>query len=225
MEDNLHKDSSFVDLFSESLGQNKVEPIEELVNNALEVVPEEDLLECVPLVAKLYKIYKTGCGIRERMGIKKLAAFLCEFNKGLTDEEKLQKYREKLKNNEKFRNQELEYILVLIDRYIGTEKPEILAKLYWAYLNGGLDMTAFTQYAEVIDRFLPEDKERLLSELSGKKHYTKIDSSILRLVALGLMIEKESDFVSHSGVIAMMEAKKKEYILTDFGKKLVEILK
>ena len=51
------------------------------------------------------------------------------------------------------RNQELEYIMVLIDHYISYDKPDMLAKLYLAYFRE--DILWQELYAEVIDQFLP----------------------------------------------------------------------
>lgn len=54
--------------------------------------------------------------------------------------------------------------MILIDRYIGVEKPQQLAKLYLAYLDGVIDWNELTKYAEVVDRFLPGDSEFLIKE-------------------------------------------------------------
>ena len=65
--------------------------------------------------------------------------FLNEINYGIVDESKRLKYQQKFLTDQKFRNQELEYILILIDRYINYEKPQMLAKTYLSYLQNEID--------------------------------------------------------------------------------------
>ena len=47
--------------------------------------------------------------------------------------------------------------MIIVDRYVSYEKPRLLAALYLAYLDGNIEWTEFTTYAEVVDRLLPTD--------------------------------------------------------------------
>ena len=130
----------------------------------------------------------------------------------------------------------MEYILILIDRYIGFDKPPMLAKLYLAYLNGEIIWEEFTMYAEVIDRFLLLDCRTLISDVTT--FHTMRDSGsdvILRLVALGLLVEDRTITLTEAKKIIKGETKsasrmhsdsqKKTYKRTDFGRKLANILR
>lgn len=108
----------------------------EYVELGLDAFTEDGLFKELPFVSSVVAVYRIGKSIRERHHVAKLITFLNEINKGIVDDEKRRHYREKFASNEKFRNQELEYILVLIDRYISFDKPQMLAKLYLAYLDG-----------------------------------------------------------------------------------------
>lgn len=198
----------------------------EYVELGLDALTEDGLFKEVPFVSSVVSVYRIGKSIRERHHIAKLISFLNEINKEIADEEKRQKYREKFASNEKFRNQELEYILILIDRYISFDKPQMLAKLYLAYLDGTIIWEEFTMYAETIDRFLPGDWE-LLDEntLSAYTPESAAIEGVQRLISMGLVSQlwQKPDIVSISGY-KLGGFGLKGYTLTDFGFKLKQII-
>ena len=222
--------------FSNSLTEEVSGIAGEYAELGLDALVEDGLFKDIPIVSTAVAVYHIGKSIRERHHIAKLISFLNEINKGIADEEKRQNYREKFTSNKQFRNQELEYILILTDRYIGFDKPQMLAKLYLAYLDGKIIWEEFIMYAEVIDRFLLLDCRTLVSEATT--FHTLRDGSadiILRLVAFGLMAEDKSMTVSEARKVLKGEtrsasqmssdSKKKKYKRTDFGRKLADILR
>lgn len=111
----------------------------------------------------------------------------------------------------------------------------MLSKLYLAYLRRLINWPQFTMYAEIVDRFLPGDCINFLSDNEEILTYNNIGNEVfLRLVALGLMVEKSSNslFVNdgRGGFAITAESmnkfhqEEKVYIRTDFGKTLREIL-
>ena len=222
--------------FADSLAEESISCISEYAEIGLDAVMEDGILKDIPIVSTAVALYKIGSSIKERHNLKKLLAFLNELNNGILDEQKRKEYQQKFQSNEKFRNQEIEYLLVLIDRYISYDKPQMLAKLYLAYLEGIIIWEELTMYAEVVDRFLLLDCGTLISG-DGKTivHRNIGGESVLRLVALGLMAEttESSPFVQHGdGNFGLtIEGLKKSistdrvYRRTEFGDKLAEILK
>ena len=222
--------------FGNSLTENVAGIAGEYAELGLDALVEDGLFKDIPLVSTAIAVYRIGKSIREKHHIAKLITFLNEINKGIASEEKRQTYREKFTSNEKFRNQELEYVLILIDRYISSDKPQMLAKLYLAYLDGEIVWEEFTMYAEVIDRFLLLDCRTLISDAERFIVPRGIvgGESILRLVALGLMAEvtNTSAFEEHGDNISMtLEtltrsiSTDKTYRRTEFGDKLANILR
>lgn len=222
--------------FGESLTEEVSGLVGEYAELGLDALVEDGLFKDVPVISTITAVYRIGKSFRERHHLAKLISFLNAINKGIVDEEKRNSYREKFTSNEKFRNQELEYIMVLIDRYISLDKPQMLAKLYLAYLDEKIIWEEFTMYAEVVDRFLLLDCRTLVSEATT--FHTLRDSGadiILRLVALGLMAEDKSITVSEarktikgetrSASQMSSDSKKKKYKRTDFGRKLADILR
>ena len=222
--------------FADSLAEESISCISEYAEIGLDAVMEDGILKDIPIVSTAVALYKIGSSIKERHNLKKLLVFLNELNNGILDEPKRKEYQQKFRSNEKFRNQEIEYLLVLIDRYISYDKPQMLAKLYLAYLEGIIIWEELTMYAEVVDRFLLLDCGTLISG-DGKTivHRNIGGESVLRLVALGLMAEttESSPFVQHGdGNFGLtIEGLKKSistdrvYRRTEFGDKLAEILK
>lgn len=222
--------------FADSLTEDTISCIGEYVEIGLDAVMEDGILKDVPLVSTAIALYKIGSSIQERHNLKKLLVFLNELNNGIVDAEKLQDYRKKFQSNENFRNKEIEYLLVLIDRYIDYVKPQMLAKLYLAYLDGKIIWEELTMYAEVVDRFLPSDCNLLISDVETYYTYRNIGAEpILRLVALGLMAEEYDSllwqedegagFSITASSIQQAKLKEKKYKKTEFGEKLATILR
>lgn len=223
--------------FGESLTEEVSGLVGEYAELGLDALVEDGLFKDVPVISTITAVYRIGKSFRERHHLAKLISFLNTINKGIVDEEKRNSYREKFTSNEKFRNQELEYIMVLIDRYISLDKPQMLAKLYLAYLDEKIIWEEFTMYAEVIDRFLLLDCRTLTSD--SEKFIVPRGivggESILRLVALGLMAEvtDTSAFKEHSNgnigitweTLTRSISTDKTYRRTEFGDKLANILR
>lgn len=227
----IMEDKDLAFSFGESFSEEVSDCLGELAEVGLDSIMEDGLLKEIPFFSTAISLYRIGKSIHERHHLVKLAAFLSEINKGAANETDRQKYREKFQGNEKFRNQELEFILIIIDRYLGFEKPKILAKLYLAYLQDNLSWDQFTIYAEVIDRFLPGDFNMLKSADSYRTERDIGTDSLQRLIALGLVIEeiRTSNIQYEEGTVIIddpktLEKKERHYVRTKFGNTLVDIL-
>lgn len=214
--------------FEDSLVENAISTVSELAEVGLDAIMNDGLLKEVPFISTIISVYKIGNDIHARHSVKKLVAFLNEINSHIADDTKKQKYISKLREKPKFRQKELEYLLVIIDRYIGLSKPKMLAKLYFAYLDELLSWNELCMYSEVIDRFLVNDYNILsdgdnaLTDYNGKE-------AILRLESLGLMAERrEVDHIIDGGELGDLFEEKtleeRHYYRTKFGEKLVKIL-
>lgn len=221
--------------FGDSLKEESIACISDLAEVGLDAIMDDGIFKDIPILSTAVAVYKIGSSIKERHNLKKLILFLNEINNGIIDEQKRVEYQQKFKSNEKFRNQEIEYLLVLIDRYISYDKPQLLAKLYLAYLAGVIIWEELTMYAEVIDRFLLLDCGTLISA-DGKVtvHRNIGGESVLRLEALGLMTEinensifeqTSSGFGISAASMERFSANDKTYRRTEFGDKLAEILR
>lgn len=211
--------------FGNSLTEEVAGIAGEYAELGLDALVEEGLFKEIPIVSTAVAVYRIGKSIREKHHVAKLISFLNEINNGIVDGEKREVYREKFATNEKFRNQELEYILILTDRYIGFDKPQMLAKLYLAYLDEFINWMTFIKYAECIDRFLPGDQLVLDSTEIEKAQYNDNYDAVSRLEALGLIGRKVEVVPIYHEQEQNLELKNSdEYTLTGFGWKLKQIL-
>lgn len=209
----------------------------EISEFTLDMFLEDGAFKDFPVLSSVSAVYRLGKSFSEFAHIKKLISFINALNKGCTDEEKRSDYIDKLKANEKFRNQELEYILVLIERYIGTTKPEMLGRIYLAYLDGKISWEEFTMYAEVIDRFFPSDY-RILKICDNVVITRNIGSEpLLRLMSQGLVAEvyyneslpfgsrpKKTYLGAYHNPWSSSGQFERMYQRTEFGEKLIRII-
>lgn len=212
-----------------SMSQSITAECSDLVSSIAEVtldsVIEDGLLREIPVISSAISIYKIGTSLRERHGIIKLYRFVKALNNGLQDEQQREKYILEFQRDQKTRNKELSYLLILLDKYIALDKPKMLAKVYLAYLNASITWLDVMKYSEVIDRLLPGDMERLEEGIKENVDYQKVDDGILRLVALGLMVSFPNGTKYENQTMFFSDGRAQNYTWTKFGEVFVDILK
>lgn len=231
----MEENNYLVESFSNSIGSDIVEFTGEAVEFTLDICSGEDsILKEVPFVGTAVKLYSIGSKVHDKHNFYKLKSFIKAVNTGTGEPGELEERREKFLSNARFRKQELEYLLILIERYVGFAKPDMLGKLYVAYIDGIIDWNELTIYAEVVDRFLPGDCETLQSSKQFITVYNLGSESLLRLMALGLLVEESQHgmwtddgrggFAVTAATMQRVANREKKYVRTEFGQKLVEIM-
>lgn len=233
----MEENNYLVEAFGNSIGADIAEFAGETIEFTLDTcIGEDGILKDIPFVGTALKLCNITSKVQEKHSFYKLKAFIREINAGTASPEELEERKQRFLSKAKFRQQELEYILILIDRYVSFDKAKMLAKLYLAYLDGEIIWEEFTMYAEVIDRFLLLDAGKLISS-DGKTivHRNIGDEYVLRLVALGLMTEITNTSAYEeepNGSISMTFetltrsiSTDKIYRRTEFGDKLANILR
>lgn len=222
--------------FFESIMDNALDCLTDAAELGLDAITEDETIKSIPIVSTVVSVLKIGKSIQERFTLKKFAAFLEEIRNGTFDKEKREKYYRKFQDNKRERNKELEYLLILIDRYLSTDKAIMLAKLYLAFLDDTIMWQELASYAEIIDRILPIDYGVLVSDTQRTITIrNNVADQVLRLVSLGLFCEDSngSPFVEYGDGgfavtdFSMQQAINKErtYKRTEFGEKLANILR
>ena len=211
--------------FEDTLAENTLDMISDIAEVGLDAVLEDGLIKDIPIISTVVSLFKIGKTIYDRVYVKQLRAFIDEIRKHTLNEEKRQKYINKIKENEVFRNKELEYLLTIIVRYVGYEKPKLLAKVYIAYLDERINWNMCCQYSEILDRFLVGDFDTLHRYEDNSFLFSK--DSLIRISSLGLFEyigeHHELSVNTRDGHLydSYNEAK---YELTDFGRTLKDIL-
>ena len=172
--------------FCDSIKEELIDIVGELSEVGLDTITEDEGLKSIPFISTAISLYKIGTTIREKHHLKKLVAFIMEINKNI-DNDKREKYIKKFNENKKFRKKELEYIIIILDRYLNHDKSKWLAKLYIAYLSNNLTWIEFLQYSEIINNFLPGDEIFLKYDRVPKDSRYSYNVYVERFCAMGLL--------------------------------------
>jgi hypothetical protein len=224
--------------FEDTLAENTIDIISDIAEVGLDAVLDDGLLKDIPIISTAVSLFKIGKTIHDRVYVKQLGVFIDEIRKHTVTEEKRQKYINKIKENEAFRNKELEYLLTIIVRYVGYEKPRMLAKTYRAYLEERISWEELALFSEIIDRLLPGDYETLRSLKDSVSVLNGINGeSILRLSAVGMVYEHENNspydvvgtgenqcLFMHKGSMERTVNHERIYKRTQSGNRFVEII-
>ena len=197
---------------------------------------DNNIIKDIPLISTVSSICKIGNAIYKEYYLKKVTSFSQEIENGMVNEQKRQKYINDFLKNEKKRKGELEYILIILERYMSFDRAHFLGKIYLAYLEGEIKWIDFCKYAETIDRLLPGDYEKLALSDTHKTEKDKDTDALQRLIGLGLVIEdiRKSNIETednesggqtvHIDSPAHLEKRERTYSRTEFGNTLVRII-
>ncbi len=203
--------------------------VTDILEVGLDSVFEDSLLKDVPLLSTAISLYKIGHSFKERHYVNKLAEFIYALNNGLVGDAQVKVFRDRILHDQKKSKKELEYILLLVDRYISRGKPTIIAKLYLSYLDNILNWNEFTMYSEVTDQLFINDLDFLRKEENQIIREVSSDAA-LRLTSMGLLFEVREIpkfSVNEDGHLYYeTNAKENEKIFsrTAFGTKYIEII-
>jgi hypothetical protein len=150
---------------------------------ALDALTQESLLSEIPVVKSLVSFYKITSSIVDRHNMKKVLTFLEEFHLKKISAEKLGKFKEKFKNDEKHRTHVLETILLLNERFIDVKKSRILANLFSAHIDEKLSWEEFIKMSFMLNILNPS------GYLFLEK---KVDKESKLGMGMGQMIEGEA---------------------------------
>lgn len=196
-----------------------------LLDAGISCLNQNELISKVPLVSTVVSLYHLSTNIKDCYMYKKLLKFIDKINSKDVTQEEIDNHLAKYNHNTQ---RELEYIIVIIDRLQEIEQSDLLGKLYVSYIRGKINWLEFRQYANVIDRLLPGDIEKLYDFHSKEPielDIKVIDSSILRLQGLGL-INNYNDIMNLDGeTLNIGDSNKAYYKETAFANKFVECIK
>ena len=151
---------------------------------------DNEIIKTIPIAKTVASIYKAYSNIREKNLQKNTAIFINELNSGRIDKKKLQKYQQMLKNNPDKAKEEIERVILLLDRTIDSKKALIYGKIYKEYINRIIDYDIFFELTEITDKLYISDLKILclihngtISDTENRKDLYKID----RLNSLGLV--------------------------------------
>lgn len=185
---------------------------------------ENEGAKSLPFFGSLYKLYRTGVGIRESIYLKKVAKFLLEIST-LSETEREGFIDELEKNSQKRKFQEA--VLVILERLDDMEKPAIMGRLSKALIQKQIDFATWQRLCHSVDRTFITDLKTLPSYY---KNGTTSDEVGEILVANGLMNTSSSVSEPNLGDTLTVDWNgnpityvKNRYALNTYGKLLVDI--
>lgn len=150
---------------------------------------DDGVFKSVPIVSVLVGLGKTAQNLHDRNLLKQTIKFINTFNEKSITPAKLQKYKERIYNNPKFAEEELERVLIILNSNVDLKKSEILARFYRAYVEEQINWDTFCELSEVISRMFVSDI-KLLFAVYNKRVSDTSQCPVYqadRLIALGLL--------------------------------------
>ncbi|WP_289015733.1 hypothetical protein [Granulicatella adiacens] len=223
---------SFSESFGESIKQNVGDIVIDTSEAILDSCINEGIMKEIPILKYFVTVGKVYDDIKGRTFLTKMRIFIQSFNAGCASEDDVQKRREMV--YKKNRNEELAYISVIIDSFLDFEKPEILAKLYLAYLDQHISWNEFCAYSEITNSLLRMDIDYLKNNQTVSTKNNIITSELLRLTGSGMMYSYQNDspwVENEQGYLVMFESgfervssKERIFSRTEFGEKYINII-
>ncbi len=107
-----------------------IDTIEDIAEIGLDSLLNEGVIKDIPIVGALFRIGKGVSSVKDAITAKRILIFTQQLRKNNIDGNKLQKHIEKLNDDPKKFNKELEIILDYIDKQAGYIKAKILVNFY-----------------------------------------------------------------------------------------------
>ena len=150
---------------------------------------DDGVFKSIPIVSTLIGIGKTAQNLHDRNLLKQTVKFINTFNEKNIHPQKLQKYKDHLKSDSKYAEEELGRVLILLNSNVDIKKSEILARFYRAYVEELISWEKFCELSDVASRLFIADIKLLLSVHNKEVSDTSqcIGYQAERLMALGLL--------------------------------------
>lgn len=184
----------------------------------------------IPIISTVSTIYKMGNSLTSAFNLKKMVVFINNCNNSTSDDER-NKYLKDYEQNKRKYNEQVRYLIMILEKYTNLRKAKFLSKIYLAFLRNKITWIEVCKYGETIDRFLPGDYDMLKKSAEYSTLHDRETDTIQRLISLGLVIEeiRKSNVKHKEGTVIIddpedMERKERNYVRTEYGSKLVDIL-
>lgn len=182
----------YIPAFKESLFEHPIADIaSDVAEFGIDTVLTDGPLKELPIFSLILGAAKAIRSVSERNLLKNTATFIREMQSEEISPEKLLSYKEKIED-ERFAEQELGRVLILLDCYIDSVKSKMLAVLYRRYIEQEYNWEKFCELSDILERLFIEDLPYLKSTASSPTesmvyHITSIPYNLKRLESIGLV--------------------------------------
>lgn len=167
----------------------------------------DGILQNIPYLGSLIKLFEVGKGLRDRVLIKKILKFLGPLSRIPIEER--QEFAKRLEKDAKYRDSIGEQLMIVLERLDDMNKPELIAWLFTQLVKDKISDLKFREMCMVVDRCFLGDLRSLDSK--GPHGSTDYEPSIaLRLLGCGLVEIIGIPVIKGPGAV-------NRYRLTSFG--------
>lgn len=156
MKKEFKENSNLITSFNNSLSVDVLDVLGDFVETSIDGIIENEIINAIPIVKTVKLFIKGSMAFREKHFLKNTLYFLRELKNKTITKEKLEAYRNKIKNNRCFES-ELERVMFLIDKQSEVEKIIYIGKLYSEAINLNISYDDFVDYSELVDRIFLSD--------------------------------------------------------------------
>lgn len=166
----------------------------------IDIISNNGIIEKIPIANIASAMIQTGEMIYNNNLLKQTINFIESLNKQEISKENLKRYKEKFFKNEKREREELERVLLYLNKNIDTDKSKLLAKFYASYVNQEINWNKFCEFATIIDQIFVDDLTTIYGLYKDEETSVVVyeNYKISRLMSTGLLS-------NYSGAITVQE--------------------
>lgn len=202
----------------QSIASSEIKNItEDYCELGLDAMLDEGVLKDIPVFGTLTKLYSVGTTIHGKILEKKILKFFYELDQ-ISFQKRIDFVAE-IQNNPKQEKKVGEHLLILLERIDDMNKPQLLAKIFAAFIEEKIDFEMFVRLASTVDRSLVSDLIMLkeFEKLQGNS-YTAIALENVGLVYLAVISGGSYDTEGN-------QTGGNQYAISELGVKLLSIIK
>lgn len=212
--------------FVKSLDFEYRDKIIEISSSPLANLVDTTIFKGIPIFGSLVSLYDVHDALTRRHRIKKIATFLVEIENNV-ESKKLEKYKQEILSRDAAFIEDLDFILLILDKLIEDSKAKYIGKLYKAFLDKKIDLNEFKSMSISLSQLLEYDIEFLSQYIiTTLRDHPSNSDSISRLVAAGLIHENEQTLKIPTTLneITIPPSDYIRYEPTPFGNKFIECI-
>ena len=220
------KDNKVAKDFIKSLSSDYQQQVMEVATSSIFSSIDATVFMGVPILSAVYSLWQLHSSYFDYHRIRKLAIFITEIENN-NESKKLEKYKKAILEKGKSFEEDLDFMLIIIDRIIEDSKAKYLAKIYKAYLDRAIDMEEFKVLSISLSSLLESDIERLKEFPVILEKFSLVGSdSVARLQSAGFIIEHEDEIKVPSTIQSIRIPVKTvvNYDRTPIGEKFVKCI-
>lgn len=116
----------------------------------LDAIVNTGVLKEIPVIKSLYGAYNIYSSVSSRFRVKKILTFLKQLNSKTIEIQKLEKFKQDFED-EKYRDEVLETVILLNERFLNVEKSKVLANFLRCLIEEKITYSDFQHLSSILD--------------------------------------------------------------------------